>query len=145
MANPHMDHLCTTLLIVCCMLMLAGCGTPPTPALTAAAVYQPYLDALQHNDRATFLTVSVDDPHAASDADHYLERITWDADSANVRTGAHLARVELVALVDEGAGTRGTSRWVYANRTMCHDAILAETPAGWPVTAWYELPHCPAS
>ena len=126
-----------------CLLILPGCGAPATPALTAAAVHQTDLDALQHNDRATLLTVSDDDPHAARDADHYLERIVADADSANVRTGGHLARVDLVVLVDEGAGKRGTSRWVYANRTICHDAVLAETAAGWRVTAWYELSHCP--
>ncbi len=125
------------------MLLLTGWGVLTTPMMSANDVHQGYLDALQHNDRTKLLAFSSDETYKLQNADRRLEKMRHEMDSANQRTGGTLTIVDVVSLTDEGAGKRGISRWVYAKTAVCHDAVLAQTDAGWRVTAWYELPHCP--
>ena len=125
------------------MVSIASCGGLAGPTLSAEAVHQGYLDALQHHDRAKLLAFSGDETYMIENADRRLEKMRHAQNSGNHRTGGNLSRVDLVSLTDEGVGKRGVSRWVYAKRAVCHDAVLAQTDQGWRVTAWYELPHCP--
>jgi len=126
-------------------LLFAACGR--AEALTPEQVHAQYVAALQANDRQTTLALTVDrgELHAlqAASVDQHLQRMQTEMQGA---TGAFptgpLRRVELLPLATEGQGRVGWSRWIYPERTICHQAVLQPTPQGWRVAAWHDSITC---
>jgi hypothetical protein len=126
-------------------LLVAACGTNPT--LTPDQVHEQYVAALRANDRQQVLALAVDrgDLQALNEAsiDQQLERMQVEiAGNAGSFPSGPLSRVDILPLVTQGESRIGYSRWVYPRRTICHQAMIQETPQGWRVTAWYESVRC---
>ncbi len=141
------QHRFVFVLITSCLMIgvLSGCSIISTPKTSPDNVHTSFLTALQNNDRTKLLALSHDETYKTENADNRLEKIRYEMSSTNPRTGGLLSNIEVVSFSAEGEGRRGISRWHYAKRTICHDALLAQTDKGWRVIAWYELAQCPTS
>jgi hypothetical protein len=129
------------------MAVLTACGTAsqtvtrqqPVDLTDATAVHAAFVTALQTNDRAGVVALTVDDQQAAR-AGTWLQMIASYRDSTATEgpyvTGGALRRVEVESLVAQAAGQQGRSRWLYPSRTVCYRAELASTAAGWRVAAF---------
>lgn len=129
------------------MAALTACGTASQTATRqhmvdvtdATAVHAAFVAALQTNDRAGVVTLTVEDQQAAR-AGTWLQMIASYRDSTATDgpyvTGGALRRVEVEPLVAQGVGQQGLSRWLYPSRTVCYRAELASTTAGWRVAAF---------
>lgn len=129
------------------MAVLTACGSGSQTATRqqavdvtdATAVHAAFVTALQTNDYAGVIALTVDDQQAAR-AGTWLQMITSYRDSTATDgpyvTGGTLRRVEVEPLVAQGAGQQGRSRWLYPSRTVCYRADLSSTTAGWRVAAF---------
>lgn len=127
------------------LMMLVGCGR--VEHIPADQVHAQYVAALQANDREGALALTVDrgDLQAlqAASVDQQLLRMHAEMQGT---TGAFptgpLVRVEILPMETKGQDQVGRSRWVYPQRTICHQAVLQQTPGGWRVTGWYDSLNC---
>ena len=132
---------------IAAMTALTACGSA-SQAVThqravdstdATAVHAAFVTALQTNDRAAAVALTVDDQQDAR-AGTWLQMIASYRDSTATEgpyvTGGALRRVEVEPLVVQGAGQQGRSRWLYPSRTVCYRAELSSTTGGWRVAAF---------
>ena len=134
-------HMCLGMVL----LLLVACGA--TEALTPEQAHEQYVAAVRAKDRQKVLALTVDRGelnvlHVAS-VDQQMERMQIEIAGAtgDFPTGP-LSHVEILPLVTEGEGQVGYSRWIYPERTICHQAVLQQTPQGWRVVAWYDSITC---
>jgi hypothetical protein len=133
--------------LVVAVAVLTGCQTAASSVVTgdgvdpddAATIHAALVTALQTNDRAAVVALTVDEQQAAR-ADTWLQMIAAYRDSTMTEgpyaTGGALLDVEIDALVPQGAGRHGISRWRYPRRTICYRTELALGAAGWRVAAF---------
>jgi len=125
------------------MLVATACrGNSPEERAGGGAeqVHAALLVALRANDRAQVMALTVEDQQAAR-AETWLRMVQSYMDSTTTEgpyaTGGKLSRVEIVTIEEQGAARRGWSRWIYAQKTICHVAELAQTSQGWRVTRFH--------
>ena len=118
-------------------LALTGCGGQGGDVQRIEEAHAAFLLALRNNDREGVFQLTVDDQQAQR-ADAFLQLVQRymysTATEGPYATGGKLLDVRVTGLEARGAGKRGWSAWQYANKTICHTADFAQTPAGWRVT-----------
>lgn len=133
--------------LVLSVVGLVGCRAGGTaPAQSPEDVHAAWVNALRNNDRQAALAVmgvhgELGDAFAGQMLNQTQSMI---ANQRNrVRELGPLEGVDILPVVDRGAGKIGYSCWRFQQVTLCYGTMLAADGDQWGVTDWGTVKDCP--
>jgi hypothetical protein len=130
------------LIIILLVGTLGGCGRGISTSQTAEDVHAQWVQAMRQNDRATLLRLAAELQFKESFVDASLRRVHDKMMAASSPTG-RLQDVDINGVTDDGQQKVGVSVWRFTKRTDCYRTEMTPTDAGWKVSGWGTMLHCP--